>query len=312
MLLICAFVATFVLQAVASIYLNAFRVLRDTQVLKYAQVASAAIRLILVMALVATFAPTAPLLSVANLVAALSLLAALLWASSRGSRAGNFSSKLAATGEQREHRAALGSHMRHVLPATLALIGGEQFFLLIASLRGTPEVVADISAFARLGLAFYVVNAIAVDVVAPSIAHLPASRPAVRHAFRSATTQYGLFSAAIVLATLALAGPILHLLGNQYLGLEGPLVVVMTGYALINLGHVLNSLVQARGWVHGWKLYVPLLAIWAFAGWFVDLTDTLAASIYFGFQAVPYLALQGLRLWRGLRELPLQAPVETA
>jgi hypothetical protein len=193
---------------------------------------------------------------------------------------------------------------RRVFPMTLLLVSGEQIFLAILSIRSTPEVVAETNAMSRFAIAFFVVNAAVADIAAPRLARAR-GRTAVGRWLVGSLLLYLAFAAAVVLATAALATPLLSLLGPGYAGLEVPLITFAVGFALFYLGYAWDTLNQGRGWINGSWAYIPGIVVWtAWCYWVADLAKAGGSAIAFAALSIPMLITQVVRTSLGYRKAP--------
>lgn len=191
-----------------------------------------------------------------------------------------------------------------VFPMILMVVGGEQLYLLFLAWRSPAEIVSEAMALSRFAVAFVVVNAVIADVLAPWLARTPAFPRLVLRRVATVLGLYTLASAVIVLA-IALAAPLLlMLLGDEYAGLEAPMVMFAAGYALFYVGLSWDSINQSRGWVHLSWVYLPLVALWAMLSFvFIDMSSINGVAVLFGTLALPMLLTQCVRTARGLRVL---------
>ncbi|WP_159448471.1 lipopolysaccharide biosynthesis protein [Demequina sp. NBRC 110052] len=288
-------VATLATQLVANVYVNFFRITLRTEVLRRVQLSAALARLASIALVAYSFSRTPAALTAVTAVTALGAMLTFRVLSSADARWGP-------RGETAPTR-PLWRNLRAVLPAVLTLIAGEQIFLILLSYRSTPDVIAEISAFSRFGVVFVIVNSLANDVLGPRLARRTADSKEVGLAIARGIAVYVAFSALVIVSVIVASPAILWILGDEYRGLELELVLVASGYAAINLGHTLNAYTQARAWVWGWWIYAPLVAAWAITGLSLNLQLTSNAALFFGAQALPYVALQIYRTVRGLRRM---------
>lgn len=201
-------------------------------------------------------------------------------------------------------RAALKSNLRLTMPMTLVVVAQTQVLNILLSALGSPESLASIAALSRFALVFVILNNIVADLGAGKVAHLPPQRAPIRAVFFRVLGLY--LAASTVLVLLAgLAAPLLlWVLGGDYAGLEGPLVIVAAGAALINFGNAFRALNHARGWIDASWLYIPVMLAWAaFGAFLLNLADPVEASIFMATQSVCGLVTQAACYTRGYRAL---------
>lgn len=201
-------------------------------------------------------------------------------------------------------RSAFGVSARRTIPMTLMLVASEQSILFFLSIRGTPEVIANVSALARFSIVFTIVNLVVVDIAAPMFARTEADVKLLLRRFLAVAGSYTLLATGLVVLVGMTAPLLLKLLGERYAGLELALLIVAAGSAVLNIGYALSSLNQARGWTKYSWIYIPLIVVWAVLGLsLIRLDDTVGAAIFIASQALPGLVTQCVRFIAGLSHL---------
>ena len=197
------------------------------------------------------------------------------------------------------------ANVTKTLPMTFLLVMSEQITTVLITFFGSVSVIAEISALSRFSVAFVIINAIVSDLGAPLVARTPNSRTLL---LKRMGLMVGLYSgvAIIGVTTVALlSDPLLAILGEQYAGLNTPLVVIAAGAGALNTAYALNSLNQARNWLSLSWTYAPLLVIWAvLSALLLDLDDVDQAAIMVATLALPALLTQVARAVRGLFTIP--------
>lgn len=146
---------------------------------------------------------------------------------------------------------------RRLLPLTLFSVLQGSVLLLILGAQGRTEGLAEIAALNRYAIVFGVLAGTWSMVLIPAFAKAPSgSGLALRFGFT--VTLYVVVSAAALLLIALSDQVLLGLLGPDYEALSFPLLLLMAGAALSNLGGVIAYLNQARGWLaYNW-LSIPV------------------------------------------------------
>jgi len=201
-----------------------------------------------------------------------------------------------------------GRAVRGTLPSVLLLIAGEQLLLLMLSVRGTPEVVAEINAMSRFGVAFALVNAVLNDIAVPSLARAVSKKRVVLRQSAKLMGAYAAACATLVVLTWVVAPLLIFLLGPGYVGLEVELVGVAIAFALNNLAVMLGLVNNSRGWIkHSWT-YAPFIVIWFVAILvFADFRDVSSIVLVLIAQSLPAIAMQLIRFFGGIKRLAQEA-----
>lgn len=195
--------------------------------------------------------------------------------------------------------------VRTTLPVTLSLIAAEQALIAMLTIRGTPEVIAQLNAMARFGVLFVIANSLVSDIAAPLIARTKAIRGVVARRVAGAIAAYVGACALLLLVVMATSPLLVALLGEDYGGLEVPLVIVAAGFAVANVAAAMNLINHGRGWMRWSWTYMPFVALWAILSWvIVDFRDIYAVSLAFLLQGVPALLTQSARAISGIMTTP--------
>lgn len=191
------------------------------------------------------------------------------------------------------------------LPSVLVLIAAEQLLLTLLSVRGSPDVIAELNAMSRFGVAFALVNAIVNDIAVPIVARSAARRGVILRRSFSVVGIYTCLCACLVGLTAISAPLLISILGPQYAGLETSLVWVAVAFSLSNVAVVIGMINNARGWIRYSWTYIPLIGLWfVLTATYADLTSIESVVIVVVLQAAPAVCGQVIRFVAGSRTLP--------
>lgn len=199
-------------------------------------------------------------------------------------------------------KARFRKSFKQTLPMNLPFVlQGQALYLLLAWL-GSAFVLAEIAALSRFGLVFVVFNAVITDIASGYLARQGGTTTKLLKVYLSILFAYVVSAALLVTVVFSVASPLVGLLGEEYAGLEVPLVVVAAGSALINIGTTLVTLNHSRGWLSWSWIFLPMTAVWcAFGVFFLDLGNVFEAAVFMAAQAVPLLVTQLVCLIAGAR-----------
>lgn len=206
------------------------------------------------------------------------------------------------SGRVRAYEKELGLSIRKVLPMNLTNLARGQLFIGLITFLGAASVIAEVNALSRYALAFSIVNAVVLELVAPKIA---------RHQKSVYTVLKWMGTAMLIYAAIAIAGIVLlqlsspwllGLLGDPYKELVREFFIINIGAALINMAMALGVLNQSQNWISGSWTLMPFTLIWLVCGIFVfNLRIAEDAAWLYLLQAVPLWGTEVVRLCLGFR-----------
>lgn len=203
------------------------------------------------------------------------------------------------------------SAVQATLPSVLVLIAAEQLLLTLLSVRGSPDVIAELNAMSRFGVAFALVNAVVNDIAVPIVARSAAHRGVILRRGSSVVGVYACLCACLVGLTAISAPLLIGILGPQYTGLEASLVCVAVAFSLSNIAVIIGMINNARGWTRYSWTYIPLIGLWfGLTAMYADLTSINSVVLVVMLQAVPAICGQIIRFVAGLRTLPFEKVTE--
>ena len=203
--------------------------------------------------------------------------------------------------------------IRHLLPNAVFYCLQGQLLILLISLTGRRDHVADVGALARLAVIFDVFGSLLVNLALPAFTrcHDPAL---LKRRYVQILGGYALLGAAVTGFAALVPAPLLWILGKQYAGLRFELILIVANMSVSTLGNTMWSMNAARGWVHYNWVEIPLrLALQAALLLLID-TSTVPGAVCFMMisQLSPMLFNAGLTVvgFRALRrEQALAVPV---
>ncbi|WP_126349981.1 hypothetical protein [Kocuria rosea] len=205
--------------------------------------------------------------------------------------------------QSRRYFASFSRAAKRTLPMTMLLVASEQSVILVLALNGSTTAIAEVTALARFGIVFTLINMLYADMVAPYIARLVHQPLVVFKRIGLCVAAYAGVGFAIWFAMHMISPFLLDLLGPEYNDLSTPFSIILTGQLVLNLGYSTGYLVQARGWTKlSWSYAIFVLA-WLLCGIsFLDLSSTNGAALFMASQALPLILTQCVRVAAGLRD----------
>lgn len=195
---------------------------------------------------------------------------------------------------------------RRILPVDLVWVfQGQVLFFILAS-TDRPETIAVVAALSRFSVVFALLGYVVDGVVTPVFARTPSER--LRMTLTDILLLYSAVSVIMVAACALVPNQLLQLLGHKYGGLATQLVIVMIGSAIAALGNTLSSLNQARGWLRGMWIYIPISIVWLTGLVLaIDVRTLTGAAIFAAATAIPGCLVQSLLLLNGLRRTQIRS-----
>ncbi|MCC7394353.1 MAG: hypothetical protein IT553_05820 [Sphingomonadaceae bacterium] len=185
------------------------------------------------------------------------------------------------------NKRAVLSYITPTIPNSLVFATQGLLPLWLASLAGGAVVVAQTFALGRLAAIFVMINALMTNVIIPRIVNLRDDGHALRNGLVPVAA-VALFCGGLLGVAAIFPRPFLYLLGGNYAGLHGELLLCLAAVSLQTLSTMVGQVTRAMGWVRfeTWVMGAHVLVI-AGAVWLFDFTTS--ASVL-GFTLVLALA----------------------
>lgn len=218
-----------------------------------AEVAGAAVRLLLAVGMLAA----AAMRSWLGLLAAAAGSAVTLWIGRDRQVGGRATSALPSPAVGR-HRHAVLRYLLPTLPSALYFAVQGPLIVWLAASFGASRHIAEVGALTRLGLLVGIFGSLTGVVFLPRLARIQDER-----LWRRRAAQFGTMHVAVAATLFAVAWlaprPLLWILGESYRGLGRELLLVVAGSGLALIDGYLVALSMARGWTRWQSLAVVSL-----------------------------------------------------
>jgi O-antigen/teichoic acid export membrane protein len=171
--------------------------------------------------------------------------------------------------------------VKRVLPGSIYYCLSGQITIWIISFLGTTNSLAQIGALGRLSMILVIFSTIFSTLVTPRFARLESKRDLLLKRFCQIFTLLFVLLLLIMFVASLVPGPLLWILGKDYIGLESQLLLSVAGSCISVLAGLLFSISLSRNWALNPLISLPLtLGTIAFGAMFMDLS-TLTGVLKF-------------------------------
>ncbi|RVU45086.1 oligosaccharide flippase family protein [Rubrivivax rivuli] len=215
----------------------------------------------------------------------------------------------AAAAQAEGHAARLQALVARQAPNSVYYCLSAQLPVALVAWLGQAQQVAEVGALSRLAMLFTVLSNVLAALVAPYFAR-PRLAGELRTGFGLVNAGFALLCAALGTLALLLPGPLLWVLGPQYLHLKAETPWMVLSTTLSVWAGAVYAIGAARGWIVPALLNIPLglLALLAALLLFDAGTAAGAFQINTAVAAASVLLLVGYTAWRLLGNTRLWAP----
>jgi hypothetical protein len=197
-----------------------------------------------------------------------------------------------------ELRGLFRVNIARTLPTNAFLIAQAQVLQVALAALGATATLADITAASRFAALFAVVNQTLNGVLVPAFSRYAGSRQAVLRRYIVIASGYAGLLAVGWLMIWALAPILIKILGPDYAHLTQVMLIVTAGAVAYEIASSMHVLSQARGWLRGSWIFMPLSATWTtFLLVTLDIRDVHVAALFFVLSQVPALLMNLFRVW---------------
>ena len=292
-LLVAILIAGLLVQFAVGVLNVVPRLRSDIGKIQFIDFAGAAVRLVLLVALMFVFLNTAVAIAVSGFAIFIQYL--LL----RRYVAGVIDLKAPENLEDR--RAMIGFIRNQAANAIFFCFQGQITVFLISFFARHPDSVAEVGALGRLAMIFVVINNLLTNVLVPAFARCQDARK-LRWQYAAIIGAVGGFSLLVTCAAAFLPHEFLYVLGNKYAHLQRELLLMVSASVLSALTGTIWALNASKAWIAGSWLYIPLTLATQIA--LIPFTDFSSVSgvLFFNlFSAIPNLILNLVLSFRGFR-----------
>jgi O-antigen/teichoic acid export membrane protein len=197
-----------------------------------------------------------------------------------------------------ELRGLFRVNIARTLPTNAFVIMQAQVLQVALAALGATATLADITAASRFAALFAVVNQTLNGVLVPAFSRYAGSRQAVLRRYIVIASGYAGLLAVGWLMIWALAPILIRILGPDYAHLTQVMLIVTAGAVAYEIASSMHVLSQARGWLRGSWIFMPLSAIWTtFLLVTLNIRDVHVAALFYVLSQLPALLMNLFRVW---------------
>jgi len=191
--------------------------------------------------------------------------------------------------------------VKNLLPSAIFYSIQGQLTVVLISLFGNTQQVAEVGALGRLAILFSVINSVMSSIVLPSFARCQ-SVTLLRKRYIHIILSFIGIGAILLVVTAIFPKQLLWILGNKYSNLEKELFWMMGGSVVANIGGVMWSLCSVKGWVEKVWIEIPIrIFIQIIMLIIVDISTVRGVLIFSFISSFPPIIISGWLADRGLK-----------
>lgn len=200
-----------------------------------------------------------------------------------------------------DRRAIIGFIRNQAANAIFFCFQGQITIILISFFARQASSVAEVGALGRLAMIFVVINNLLTNIFIPAFARCQDPKR-LRWQYGAIIGAVGGFSLLVVCAAAFFPNEFLFVLGHKYAHLQRELLLMVSASVLSALTGTIWALNASKAWIAGSWLYIPLTLVTQIA--LIPFTDFSSVSgvLFFNlFSAIPNLLLNLVLSFRGFR-----------
>ena len=159
--------------------------------------------------------------------------------------------------ESAEYRGRILSIVKRQAPITIFHCVQGQIIVLLISVFGSEERVAEIGALGRFAVLFTVISSVINGIIVPRFARCQ-DRGLLRRRYWQVATGFALLAGALVALSAAFPGPLLWIIGAKYANLRSEVWLMMLNAALGAMFGCLVALTYFKGWIIPAAITIPM------------------------------------------------------
>ncbi len=159
--------------------------------------------------------------------------------------------------ESPEYRSRILSIVKKQAPITIFHCVQGQIIVLLISIFGNEERVAEIGALGRFAILFTVISSVMNSIIVPRFARCQ-ERARLRRRYWQVAIGFALLAGSLVALSAIFPRPLLWVIGAKYANLEGEVWLMMLNAALGTMFVCLVSLTYFKGWVTPAAITIPM------------------------------------------------------
>jgi O-antigen/teichoic acid export membrane protein len=210
--------------------------------------------------------------------------------------------------ENEEDRSAMQRFIRHLAANAVFFCFQGQITIFLLGFFGQVNSIAEVGALGRLGMVFTVLTNLLTNVFGPAFARCQDPKR-LRWQYAAIVGGVTAFSLVLIAAAALFPGAFLFVLGAKYAHLERELVLMVGGAVVGALTGTFWTLNASKAWIAGSWLYIPLtVGTQILLIPITDFSSVRSVLMFNLLSAVPNLVLNLALSIRGFRSQSLAAP----
>jgi O-antigen/teichoic acid export membrane protein len=204
-------------------------------------------------------------------------------------------------------RQAILDLSKNEIPNALFYCVYGQASVIVISIFGHTNQIADVGALSRLGAIFTILGSIMTTVVLPRFARVQTRHELMRN-YIQVVCCYLAGGGALLLLAFLMPNQLVWVLGVKYRGLQSDVQYIVATSLLISFIGLVFSMNAAKGWVGGLYFSIPVIVVCQFvaAAW-LNLSTVRGAVLFGALPLTGGLLVMIPLAWRGLRLAPESA-----
>ncbi|MCX6981199.1 MAG: polysaccharide biosynthesis protein [Verrucomicrobia bacterium] len=156
-----------------------------------------------------------------------------------------------------DYRSRILGIVKKQAPITIFHCVQGQIIVLLISIFGSEERVAEIGALGRFAVIFTLISSVMNGIVVPRFARCQ-DRSILRRRYWQVAIGFAFLTGSLVALSAAFPRPLLWVLGGRYANLEGEVWLMMLNAALGGMFVCLVSMTYCKGWILPAAICIPL------------------------------------------------------
>lgn len=159
--------------------------------------------------------------------------------------------------ESSEYRSRILSIVKRQAPITIFHCVQGQIIVLLISIFGSEDRVAEIGALGRFAILFTLISSVINGIIVPRFARCQ-ERSVLRRRYWQVAIGFAVLAGSLVTLSAIFPRPLLWVIGSQYANLENVVWLMMLNAALGSMFVCLVSLTYFKGWIIPAAITIPM------------------------------------------------------
>ena len=203
--------------------------------------------------------------------------------------------------ESADYRARMLSIVKRQAPLTIFFCVQGQLMVLLISIFGNEERVAEIGALGRFAVIFSVISSVMNGVVVPRFARCQ-DRGILRRRYWQVAGVFAFFAGSLVALSAVFPRPLIWVIGAKYANLEGEVWLMMLNAGLGAMFLCLFTLTYSKAWIVPAAISIPMeIATQVILVLILDLSTVRGVLLLGCFAQLPNILLNVVIATRELR-----------